>query len=433
MRKRTRTTHLVFHTAAVMGDPSAASIKRDHVDRRGWSDIGYHYVIRKDGTVEKGRREDLQGAHCYDGGMNPRSVGVCFSGHHGDRYHGVEGEHWTPEQEASWLTLAAKLVEKYGIDVSNVIGHVEAGAAKACPGDNIDCPEVRARLAAHLAGGGLTPAAIEDASPLAPVAIRKSVGDGGKNAEADVRAVQRALKEASRLTLDARLDPGPIDGDSGVGTEGAIERFQRRLGIRRPDARIDPNGYTLKRLNALLGVGRIQMTFPFEQSSAWAYEGADAGMRAFGSRRRGGRRAHAGCDIYMPDFTPVLAVADGVVTRSPYYFYNETYAVEIDHGGFVARYGEIAPEDTWLVQEGDPVARGQQVGRVGILTRDDGTRMDLDAMMLHLEMYDKTETGKLTRAKGTSARHTNGVPFYRRRDLIDPTGFLKRAPLPVSG
>jgi len=50
--------------------------------------------------------------------------------------------------------------------------------------------------------------------------------------------------------------------------------------------------------------------------------------------------------------------------------------------------------------------------------------------MLHFEMYDKTERGDLTRASGTSGRHTNGVPFLRRRDLVDPSGFMMRAPLP---
>jgi hypothetical protein len=52
-------------------------------------------------------------------------------------------------------------------------------------------------------------------------------------------------------------------------------------------------------------------------------------------------------------------------------------------------------------------------------------------MMLHLELYDKTETGKLYRAVGTSARSVHYVPFFRRKDLIDPTGFILRAPLPA--
>lgn len=258
------------------------------------------------------------------------------------------------------------------------------------------------------------------------VSLSNSVGFGCSNQTSDVEAVQEGLKEAARVTLDARLDPGPVDGDCGVGTEGAIEQFQRRLGVRRPDTRIDPDGYTLKRLNALLAIDRVAMTYPFAQKSAFAFVGAGAGMRAFGSRRSQGRRAHAGIDLYFPDFTVVRSMADGTVTRGPYTFYCDTFAVEIDHGTCVARYGEIAPEQAWFVQEGDAVERGQPIGRVGVL-QENGQRLGVPSMMLHLELYDKTEAGALTRAEGTSARTANGVPYFRRRDLVDPTGFLARA------
>ena len=259
------------------------------------------------------------------------------------------------------------------------------------------------------------------------VSISESVGFQGANQNGDVRIIQEALKEAAEITLDPRIDPGAVDGACGVGTEGAIERFQRRIGIRRPDAKIDPNGYTLKRLNALLAIGATNLTYPFARFSDFAFSGPGAGMRAFASRRGGGQRAHAGIDLYFPDFTTVRSMADGVVTRGPYAFYLDTFAVEIDHGAFLARYGEIAPESVWPVQEGDEVGRGQQIGRVGILMRPNGSRLGVPSMMLHLEIYDKTESGKLTRAVGTSARTAMGVPFFRRRDLIDPSAFVQRS------
>jgi len=262
------------------------------------------------------------------------------------------------------------------------------------------------------------------------ISISASVGFECANHTNDVKAVQAALKEAARLSVDPRLDPGPVDGDCGVGTEGAIEQFQRRLGMRRPDVQIDPGGYTLTRLCALLAVDGVKMTFPFSRSSAFAFFGPGAGMRAFGSRRSGGARAHAGIDLYFPDFTDVLAMADGVVTRGPYAFYLETFAVEIDHGPFIARYGELAPESMWAVEEGDRLERGRKIGRVGILRQADGSRLGVPSMMLHLELYDKTETGKLTRAEGTSSRNAVGVPYLRRRDLIDPSGFVHRAARP---
>ncbi len=53
-----RPVYLIVHTAAWPGDPSAAEIDR----ARGWRGIGYHYVIRKDGTVEAGRLAAVVGA-----------------------------------------------------------------------------------------------------------------------------------------------------------------------------------------------------------------------------------------------------------------------------------------------------------------------------------------------------------------------------------
>ncbi|WP_412063485.1 M23 family metallopeptidase [Rubrivirga sp. IMCC45206] len=259
--------------------------------------------------------------------------------------------------------------------------------------------------------------------------LSSSVGAGGANQKADVTALQKALQRASDLTLDPRVHPGPADGASGDGTEGAIARFQSRLGYARPDARIDPGGNTLRRLNALLAIGETDLGFPFRKSPTKPYVGPGAGMRSFGWRRSGGARAHAGVDLYFPDFTDVYAVADGTVTRGPYPFYLRTFALEVDHGTFVARYGELAPDATPPVKAGDSVTKGQKVGRVGILTHRNGKRLGVSSMMLHFEMYDKTQTGALTRALGTSARHTNRKPFFRRRDLIDPTGFLRRAPL----
>lgn len=259
------------------------------------------------------------------------------------------------------------------------------------------------------------------------ISITESVGFEGSNNADDVRALQAALKEAARLTMDHGLDPGPVDGRCGVGTEGAIEHFQRRIGMRRPDARIDPNGHTLRRLNALLAIDSVRPAFPFARHSEFPFIGAGAGMRAFGSRRSDGTRVHAGIDLYFPDFTAVRAMADGVVTRGPYPFYLRTFAIEIDHGPFVARYGELAAESVWFVEEGHEVERGRQVGRVGVLTRDDGMRLGVPSMMLHLEMYDKTETGKLTRAAGTSARDSAGRPYFRRRDIVDPSGFVHDA------
>jgi hypothetical protein len=86
--------YIVVHHAASGWDPdpkkpqdstdiSAAQIDAEH-RARGFECIGYHYVVRFDGTIEKGRPEDARGAHAraYDErgvSYNASSIGVCFS------------------------------------------------------------------------------------------------------------------------------------------------------------------------------------------------------------------------------------------------------------------------------------------------------------------------------------------------------------------
>ena len=93
----------------------------------GWSDIGYHGVIRRDGTLESGRPMDQAGAHTS--GHNANSIGICLVG--GVKEDGKTPEaNFTPEQ---WVTLervVKDLVKKY--PGATVHGHNEF-AAKACP------------------------------------------------------------------------------------------------------------------------------------------------------------------------------------------------------------------------------------------------------------------------------------------------------------
>ena len=133
-------THIILHTAAKRGDTSAAEIKQWHTTPKpngnGWSDIGYHYVIRKDGLLEPGRDEDVDGAHCKAGGMNKVSIGICIVGH-GDF------EQWTTPQEHTLRELVVKLCNKYRIPASNIKGHYEYDSGKTCPGVLINMDQVR--------------------------------------------------------------------------------------------------------------------------------------------------------------------------------------------------------------------------------------------------------------------------------------------------
>lgn len=103
-------------------DIGAAEIDRWHRDR-GWAQIGYHYVIRRNGIIEKGRPENRPGAHVR--GANEVSLGICLVG-------GREGEDYTANQWRSLAELVVELKSRY--PTAAVIGHRDVpGVAKTCP------------------------------------------------------------------------------------------------------------------------------------------------------------------------------------------------------------------------------------------------------------------------------------------------------------
>ena len=106
-------------------DDKAADIKRWH-KAQGWSDIGYHYVIDIDGTIEPGRPLETAGAHCT--GHNANSIGICYIG--GCDKDMKPKDTRTDEQKASLLLLLKYLVAKY--PGAKIYGHKDF-AQKACP------------------------------------------------------------------------------------------------------------------------------------------------------------------------------------------------------------------------------------------------------------------------------------------------------------
>ena len=99
---------------------------------RGWSDIGYHYVIYLDGTVHPGRPPEKIGAHCK--GQNARSIGICYIGGITADGKKTPKDTRTPEQKSALRLLVESLKRKY--PKATVHGHNEF-AAKACPCFNV--------------------------------------------------------------------------------------------------------------------------------------------------------------------------------------------------------------------------------------------------------------------------------------------------------
>lgn len=105
-------------------------IKRWHVEERKWSDIGYHFIIDRDGKIANGRDVGTAGAHTAS--KNANSIGVCLIGGHGSNPTDKFLDHFTSEQEAALKTLLEDLQALHK-DIKKVSGHNEY-ANKACPG-----------------------------------------------------------------------------------------------------------------------------------------------------------------------------------------------------------------------------------------------------------------------------------------------------------
>lgn len=107
-------------------DFTVEDIRRWHL-ARGFKDIGYHYVIYRDGSIHKGREESVVGAHCT--GHNSYSIGICYIG-------GVTKDGKTPKdtrteaQKESLIKLLKELKTKYPKAI--IYGHRDF-ANKACP------------------------------------------------------------------------------------------------------------------------------------------------------------------------------------------------------------------------------------------------------------------------------------------------------------
>jgi hypothetical protein len=113
-------------------EEKVAEVKRWHVQDNGWSDLGYHYLIDRDGTVAKGRPVEKAGAHCK--GHNSTTIGVSLFGGHGSSERDTFNEHFTVEQNKALRELLADLSDTYGI--KKISGH-NRYSAKACPGFNV--------------------------------------------------------------------------------------------------------------------------------------------------------------------------------------------------------------------------------------------------------------------------------------------------------
>ena len=113
---------IILHHRAGNGD--VESIHEQHM-KQGWWGIGYHYYIRKDGSVWRGRPEKWVGSHAGSStDYNKHSIGICFEGN-------FESEQMTDAQVEAGRELIADIKKRYKI--KEILGHRDV-AKTACPG-----------------------------------------------------------------------------------------------------------------------------------------------------------------------------------------------------------------------------------------------------------------------------------------------------------
>lgn len=111
--------YLVIHCSATPEgrEYSREQIKQMHLERN-FKDIGYHYLIHLDGSISKGRADNVPGAHVK--GYNDKSLGICYIG-------GVASDGKTPKdtrniaQKDALVNLLMKLKRKYPL--AKIVGH----------------------------------------------------------------------------------------------------------------------------------------------------------------------------------------------------------------------------------------------------------------------------------------------------------------------
>lgn len=201
LSKRRSTSRIILHHAAA-SKCSAQQIHSWHL-ANGWVGIGYHFLVRKDGSIYRGRPENTVGAHA--GNNNYDSIGVCFEGN-------FMTETMSEVQKRAGQELVQYLKDKYGI--SKVQKHSDVNAT-GCPGAHFPFREIFEGVSedkpAESAADGFT--------AVFPQLSKGSKGD-------KVRVLQELL-----LGRGYDLGTYGADGDFGATTHRRVVSFQTTQGL----------------------------------------------------------------------------------------------------------------------------------------------------------------------------------------------------------
>lgn len=198
--RRTETRYIILHHAAA-ASCTAEDVHRWHL-ARGWSGIGYHYFVAKDGGVTRGRPSWAVGAHAE--GSNRVSIGVCFEGN-----FQTEREMPAPQLQVGCELIAA-LRERY--PAAQVLGHRDvATGGTTCPGQ-------------YFPFGTIAGAKTDRGEGDEIMVSTQMIGSGDRGNA--VRSMQGAL-----IAQGCGCGSCGADGICGTATVAAIRAFQKANGL----------------------------------------------------------------------------------------------------------------------------------------------------------------------------------------------------------
>lgn len=206
---------IVLHHAA--SDGSVEDIHRYHKDVNHWAGIGYHFYVRKDGRIYRGRPESWLGAHTS--GHNDK-LGICVEGN-------FEKEYMSSEQQEAVTALVAYLQVQYG--ALTVYAHRDLDAT-ACPGQYYPFEAI----ASGRVSGEDPILAFQQAALSDGIALPKYGADGiwGAETATAAKALVASGSRGERVKLIQRLLGGlTTDGIYGAKTLAAVKGFQAKNGL----------------------------------------------------------------------------------------------------------------------------------------------------------------------------------------------------------
>lgn len=122
---------VIVHITASNDNATVADIRAGHL-ARGFSDIGYHWIVDRAGVVHKGRDESIIGSHVA--GYNADTIGISYiaRGADGDQ-NGEYGKYMTESQRIALEKKIADILTRYKLGIKDVSGHNQYNLGKACP------------------------------------------------------------------------------------------------------------------------------------------------------------------------------------------------------------------------------------------------------------------------------------------------------------